>query len=159
MTKWMAHLNELRISDFQSLYSDLQIPSKTTMDGFYKGTFVGPAWLRKAAGPALVMTGLGGWWGKQFYGDGTAYNLVKKDGELRKKFPMKLVDIHSMIDGKPGLALHYNAENPFPWTHIIDELRQLDPGTYLGMTYLKYKPLHKIYLPFLLQFQEDFNGL
>lgn len=159
MTNWMDRLNRMKMKNFRSLFSELTIPEKDTLDGFYKGFFVGPGWLRKMAGPLLVITGLGGWWGKKFNGDDTAINLVKKEEQLKPKFPMHLVDTPSLIDGNPGLTLHYDKENPFPWPFIVDELRQLEPGIYLGMTYIRLKPLFLISLPFLLQYQENFNGL
>ena len=159
MTDWMDRLNRMKMGKFRSLFSELTIPEKNALDGFYKGFFVGPSWLRIIAGPLLVITGLGGWWGKRFNGDDTAINLVKTEGQLKPKFPMQLIDIPSLIDNKPGLTLQYDKRNPFPWPYITDELRQLDPGIYLGMTYIRIKPVSRITLPFLLQHQENFNGL
>ena len=159
MTNWKDRLNRMKMKNFRSLFSELTIPEKSTLDGFYIGFFVGPGWLRKTAGPLLVITGLGGWWGKRFNGDDTVINLVKKEDQLKPKFPMHLIEIPSLIDAKLGLTLKYDKRNPFPWPYITDELRQLDPGIYLGMTYVRYPPLSRIALPFLLEYQENFNGL
>jgi hypothetical protein len=152
-------LNLLKLRDFPDFYGSLENPAIASLTGYYSGTFVGPRWLRAAAGPGLVLSGLRGWWGKFFSGDGNAINLVQRNGKLEKRFPMKLVQGDSMIDGKPGIALHYEIENPFPWPYIADELRLVSPGTLLGMTYIRIKPLQGLVLPFLLQHQEQVDGL
>jgi hypothetical protein len=152
-------LNRLKLKDFPEIYGALENPDIASLTGYYRGTFVGPGWLRAAAGPGLVISGLRGWWGKFFSGDGNAVNLVWRDGKLEKRFPMKLIHGNSMIDGYPGLALHYETENPFPWPYIADELRILSPGTLLGMTYIRMRLLQGLVLPFLLQYQEQVNGL
>jgi hypothetical protein len=154
MMEWTDRLNKMKLREFPGLFSTLEVPGIAAFKGRYQGSFVGPAWLRKAAGPMLVFTGLGGWWGKRFKGDGSAANLVQREGQLQEKFPMSLVEITSLIDGKPGLALHYHTANPFPWPYIADELRLLSPGSYLGMTYLKIRPFHGLILPFLLEAEE-----
>jgi len=152
-------LNLMKLSDFPDFYGSLENLTISSLTGYYSGTFVGPSWLRTAAGPGLVLSGLEGWWGKFFSGDGNAINLVQRDGKLEKRFPMKLIHRDSMIDGKPGIALHYETENPFPWPYIADELRLLSPGVLLGMTYIRIRFLHGLVLPFLLQHQEQVDGL
>lgn len=159
MSVWAGKLNRMKLGDFPRLYSSLEIPETPSLNGYYRGSFVGPSWLRKLAGPGLVVSGLGSWWGKRFNGDGTAINLVQRGGKLAGKFPMALVSISSMIDVGAGLALHYETKNPFPWPYIADELRVLGPGAILGMTYVKSKMLRGLILPFLLEHQEGFDGL
>jgi len=159
MLGWPEKLNELKLRDFPNLYRSLEIPEISSMSGYYQGCFVGPRWLRTFAGPALRITGLGGWWGKYFSVDGTATNLVQFGGKLSPRLPMKLVIISAGLDGAPGLALSYDRRNPFPWPYIQDELRQLEPGILLGMTYIKTGWLKRLSLPFLLQYQEQVDGL
>ena len=129
------------------------------MIGFYRGTFVGPGWLRAAGNPALTIGGLGGWWGKKFEVDGSAVNLVLQAGELEARLPMRLTSGSSALDGKPALALIYAADSRFPWPHIVDELRQLERDSFLGMTYVNFGVLRKLAFPFLLEAQEHVNGL
>jgi hypothetical protein len=154
MSDWTAKLNGLSFRGFPELYASLEVPKISSFNGYYRGTFVGPGWLRASAGPALVISGLGGWWGKHFEGDGRAINLVGHGAKLETRFPMQLVEVTSAIDGQPGLALHYGRENPFPWPYIVDELRQLGEGAFLGMTYVDTKALRKLAFPFLLEYQE-----
>jgi hypothetical protein len=127
--------------------------------GRFRGEFVGPAWLRRLAGPLLVVTGLGGWWGKDFDDQGNAINLALRKGNLERVLPMSLVEQVSFIDGKPGLALHYAAGNPFPWPLIIDELRSITPQLTLGMTLAELGPLRRLALPFVLHPEEGEHGL
>ncbi|MBL7208611.1 MAG: hypothetical protein ISS52_00795 [Dehalococcoidia bacterium] len=159
MSEWSEKLNQMKLGEFRKLYGSLEYPPIPSLVGYYQGSFVGPGWLRKIAGPGLVVSGLGGWWGKRFSGDGTATNLVQRGGVLETRFPMRLVAVTSVIDENPGLALHYETDNPFPWPHIADELRQLAPGALLGMTYVKARVLRGLMLPFLLEHQEGVDGL
>ena len=129
------------------------------MPGIYRASFVGPAWLRASAGPSLALGGLGGWWGKEFNPDGTAINIILHAGKFSSRFHMQLVNTKSLLDGKDGLALHYLAGSPFPWTHIVDELRRIDGTTLLGMTIPDVRGLRGLAFPFILQFQEHGYGL
>ena len=132
MTDWTTQLNQLKFKDFPELFGGLSVPLPASLSGTYRGSFVGPGWLRALAGPALLVSGLGGWWGKIFREDGAAVNLVQKAGQIEERFAMRLVSTTSAIDGKPTLALIYAQDNPFPWPHIVDELRQLDAEALLG---------------------------
>jgi hypothetical protein len=94
--------------------------------------------------------GLGGWWGKHFTADGSGMNLVRRGGELRRIFPIRLVPAPSLLDGRPCLSVRYKPECPYPWPHVVDELRSLDERTLLGMTMVNTGVLRKLALPFLL---------
>ena len=155
----MTDYNSLSLKKFRDLFVSLPVPDMTSIRGVYRAAFVGPGWLRTSAGPALVLSGLGGWWGKEFRADGTAINIVLRAGKFSTRFPMKLMPYRSFIDGKDGLAVHYQAGNPFPWMYIVDELRQMDDGVLLGMTIANVNGLRNLAFPFTLQFQEHGYGL
>lgn len=159
MSEWTEKLNRLSLKEFPDLFASLAVQSVPAINGYYRGSFVGPGWLRAAGGPTMTISGLGGWWGKHFKGDGTAINLVQREGKLIPRFPMRLITVTSVIDGKQTLALDYGEGNPFPWPHILDELRQLDPNTLLGMTYVNVSLLRKLAFPFTLESQEHVDGL
>lgn len=129
------------------------------MRGFYRASFVGPAWLRLGAGPAIAAGGLANWWGKRIDEDGSATNLVWQGGKLVDRLAMHLIETNSALDGRHTLALIYSAKNPFPWPYIVDELRRLEPGVFLGMTHANTRPVRGIAFPFLLEYQEQVNGL
>ena len=155
----MTDYNSLTLTQFRNLFLSLPVPEATSIRGVYRASFVGPGWLRTSAGPALVLSGLGGWWGKEFYKDGTAINIVLRADTFSTHFPMRLVSTKSFIDDRDGLALHYQDGNPFPWMHIVDELRRIDDKTLLGMTLANLKGLRQLAFPFILQFQEQGYGL
>ena len=151
--------NSLSLKQFRKLFISLPVPEIDSVRGIYRGAFVGPGWLRTSSGPTLSLSGLGGWWGKEFSADGTAINIIFHAGKFSTRFPMKLVNARSFIDGRDGLALHYQAGNPFPWMYIVDELRRIDGTTLLGMTLTNVNGLRGTAFPFTLQFREHGYGL
>jgi len=151
--------NSLSLKQTCDLFTTLPAPEIDSLRGVYRASFVGSAWQRASVRPALALTGLGGWWGKEFSSDRTAINILLRSGKFSTRFPMKLVQSRSFIDGRDGLALHYQAGNPFPWTHIVDELRRIDEMTILGLTLADVNGLRGMAIPFILQFQEHGYGL
>lgn len=144
-------LDHLSLRNFKELFATLIVPDALSMIGQYRAAFVGPAWLRALAAPALALTGLGGWWGKEFHADGTAVNIVFRSGAFSTRFPMRFVRARSFIDHQDGLALHYQPGNPFPWMYVVDELRCMDESTLLGMTMPNIGGLRGLAFPFILQ--------
>ncbi len=67
---------------------------------------------------------------------------------------MQFVIARSFIDGKNSLALHYQAGNRFPWPFVVDEIRQVDASTLLGMTIANVRGLRGMAFPFILQKQD-----
>ena len=147
----IAELNQMPLGKFRGLFNSLVVPDPESLRGTYRASFVGPAWLRTSANPALAITGLGGWWGKEFHDDGTAINIVLRAGKFSTRFPMKFVKARSFINHKDGLALHYQPGNPFPWMYVVDELRRIDDTTILGMTIANVSGLRGLAFPFILQ--------
>ncbi len=155
MISQIEQLNRLSLFEFPEYFSSLNVPNPESLHGLYKGYFVGPPWLRKMAVPLLAITGMGDWRGKSIDPGGKIINLVSTKRGLERKLPMKLIEQDSLIDGKPGLALSYEASNPFPWPRIIDELRSIQPNLLLGMTITQVGPLQRLPLPFVLQSRKN----
>jgi hypothetical protein len=151
--------NQMSLTQIRRLFTQLDPPEHASLRGIFRGLFIGPAWFRKLGGPLLAVTGLGGWWGKDFDPDGKAINLVLRKGHYERIFPMYIVQQASHLDRKPGLALRYQADNPFPWPLILDELRRVDAVLVLGMTLVDVGPLRRLPLPFILQSRETVDGL
>jgi hypothetical protein len=147
----ISELNWYPLRKFRTLFGALPIPEADSLPGKYHGTFVGPAWLRIGVKPALLITGLGGWWGKEIFQDGAAINIVLRNRKLSRRFPMKVICGKSVLDGQNGLALRYQKGNPFPWMFIVDEIRRIDEITLLGMSQLNIPGLRWLALPFVLQ--------
>ena len=159
MTGIIGKLNQLSFKEFPKLFSTLSHKNKARPEGIFRATFIGPVWLRVLSPPTLSISGMHGWWGKQFFNDSTAYNLVHISGETKRSIHMQLSNVTSALDGKPALGLIYPREAPFPWRYIIDELRWLDPNAILGMTHINNKNLQNLAFPFLLEYQDYNHGL
>ena len=159
MLEWTAKLNKLSLKDFSDLFASSAVPDIANTAGYYRASFVGPGWLQAAAGPTIAISGLSNWWGKHIKTGGKATNLVRQGEKLETRFSMQLINTTSVLDDKPALALIYSVDNPFPWPYVVDELRALDPVTFLGMTHINAGALRKLAFPFLLEHQEQVNGL
>lgn len=57
----------------------------------------------------------------------------------------------SRIDGKPCIILDYTKSDNFLARAVYDEMREVSPGLYLGIAYLKVPTFHK-WIYFALQF-------
>ena len=151
-------LNKKPLTAFKPLFASLSPPELEYLPGMYEAGFTGPAWLRKAAVPSIALGGLGGWWGKEFGAEGGT-NLVLREGQMQRIFPFLSVQTASAIDGKPTITVRYTIECPFPWPHIFDELREIEPGRLLGMTVVDAPGLRRMAIPFLLERRENDGGL
>lgn len=142
--------NRLSLKEFRSLFQSLQVPDPATLSGRWRAEFVGPAWLRASAGPALALSGLAGWWGKDIFPNGSAVNILLHNGNFSTRFEMYFLSEPSRIDGQPGLSIRYAQGNPFPWMFIVDELRRVNAATLLGLTIADVSGFRGMAFPFLL---------
>ena len=149
----VSELNQYQLRRFRQLFASLDIPNRDELPGKYQGAFVGPAWVRLLIKPALFLVGLGGWWGKEIYEDGLAINILLRQGKMTPRFRMKLAKERSHLDGRDGLSLYYEKDNPILWLFIVDEIRRIDPSTLLGMTHPSVPGFRWFALPFVLQKQ------
>ena len=151
-------LNQKPLKAFKPLFATLAPPEIGMLTGVYEAAFTGPGWLRLSAGPSLALSGLGGWWGKDFT-DGGGINLVLRSGRLQPIFPFRTVLASSAIDGKPAVIVRYTADCPFPWQYIFDEVREIEAGRLLGMTLIDVAGLRRMAFPFLLERRPGSHGL
>lgn len=154
----LSQLNQIPLREIRKLFSSLQIPEVQSIAGKYRGAFVGPAWVRTSVKPALWITGLGGWWGKELYENGTGINILFRDGKFTTRFRMKFLQARSAVDSRDGLAMHYLQDNLLLWFFIVDEIRHLDESMLLGMTRPRIPRLRWFALPFVLQKQDSRSG-
>jgi hypothetical protein len=143
--------------EFRELYAKLDAPE--ALQGVWRGRPVGPGWFVTLAGPALTIGGLGGWWGKDFDGQGGIDNLLERSGDLRRTLPGKVREAGSLLDGKPCLCIEYPQGSRLPWIWAVDELRQVGEGELLGMMVLNINWLPHLAFPFSLHAGEEVEGL
>jgi hypothetical protein len=144
------NLNQMSLAAFRPLFGRLAAPTPEALPGAYAATFVGPAWVRRFAGPALAIVGLRGWCGKRILAGGHAMNLVCASGEIVETLPMTYELVPARIDGAPCARMTYPVSSRLPWPWIIDELRAWDADHLLGLTMLDRLGLARFAFPFLL---------
>ena len=139
------------LGHYRQIFTSLPAPAAESLTGIWQAEFVGPAWLRLSASPALAIGGLARWRGKEFTEPGRAVNLVRRGETLARVLPMVVTAAPSLVDGKPGVSLGYPPGSPFPWPWIVDEVRRLDVETLLCMTVVALRWLPRLAFPFLLR--------
>lgn len=77
------------------------------------------------------------WQGKEFRDDGTMVNRVFG---LGRAIPAAVYRGESLLDGQPSLILDYS--NSKLWPDVRDEVREVEPGLYLGVMY-RGKPMQQ----------------
>ena len=120
----------------------------------WQGEAVGPGWYSTLAGPSLSIGGLGGWWGKEFDGEGGIDNILERKGAFRRTLRGEVQRADSLVDGRPCQRIEYPKGSRLPWTWIVDELRQVDEDELLGMMVLNIGWLPHLAFPFSLRAEE-----
>jgi hypothetical protein len=97
------------------------------------------------------------WTGKAFRPlsatEGRGYNMFHLAGRTLRSFPMRTVLAPSAIDGRPSYQLVYAAfHSPLGYVRVVDELRRLQEGIYLGIGAAGFAPWQRrVPFPFVLQ--------
>lgn len=143
------------IGKLTALFTSLEPPASAMLHGFFRATFIGPAWLRAVGRPSVELSGLPGWQGKRFLGADAATNVLLRRGTTTEALAMRLRTGASQVDGRTGVALHYvpsadGTPAPIPWRWVRDELRAVDDDTLLGFTIVDLPVLRRMAFPFLL---------
>lgn len=143
----MTLLERPRPESYKRLFAVLA-PPPAGLHGRFEAELVGPRWFQGFSRFGLGLRGFKGWYGKQFDGQGNGVNLMQRDGQLVEAIPMRIAIEKSSIDGRESLIVRYPPETLWPWPHVIDELRDLDGKTLIGMSHLASSAA--LPLPFVL---------
>ena len=138
------------IRELKKLFASLPVPEQAMRDGFFRASFIGPAWYRISGFPSVHVAGLPYWQGKKFLTPVSATNILRKNNDFVEALVMTVEEGISMIDGKLGVALRYGAEAPIRWCWVRDEIRAVDDRTLLGITIVDIPVLRHFCFPFLL---------
>jgi hypothetical protein len=136
----LAALRRMSYAELDELYRSARQPDFISdVNGHARGAML--AWRCPRTGPfAWLLRAFGGstsfpWEGKSFDGaseDGTGINRVNFFGK-QKWFPFKTRFTESFLDGKPTFLLDYSGPGNPPFIRsIVDEIREVAPGLYLG---------------------------
>jgi hypothetical protein len=143
----LAALRRMSYTELSELYRNARKPDFISdLDGHARGAML--AWRRPRTGPvAWLLRVFGGsasfpWEGKSFEctsDEGTGINRVNFFGK-RTWFPFKTRFDASFLDGKPAFVLDYSGPgNPPLIRSIVDEVREVAPGLYLGPAALNFR--------------------
>lgn len=159
----LAALRRMSYSELDDLYRAATAPRVISdVNGHSRGAML--AWRHPQTGPLAWLlrtfsasTGFP-WEGKSFDGErdqGTGINRVTFFGK-RKWFPFKTRFDASFVDGKPTFVLDYSRDgNPPMIRSIVDEIREVAPGLYLGPAAIKIKGKPRRVLFFAVSHQRD----
>jgi len=86
------------------------------------------------------------WKGKVFHGDGTGHNRILG----RDAVPVKVYQGESWRDGGPALIVDYS-DSWRVFHGVRDEIREVSPGVYLGMTYVSKRRGPELAMMFALE--------
>lgn len=146
------------------LFKTLDAPSLEDMHGEYAATLLRlPNAFVNFFGQAGVGNPLfpGKWLNKAFRPvsatEGRGYNTFLQFGRKVRRYPMFTVVAPSRYDGKPAYQLVYRAyRSMFGDIHMVDEIRRVAPGLYLGIGTMGFTPSQRmIPLPFMLKGPEN----
>ncbi|MBP3958136.1 hypothetical protein J8F10_23045 [Gemmata sp. G18] len=126
----MSDLVRMPKSELEALY--LASPPASAPSGFVPGRAIKSPGSRLTV-PNSRITRLA-WQGKIFRNDGTMINRVFGGA---KAIPADVYQGESLLDGQPSLILDYSRSKL--WPDVRDEVREVEPGLYLGVMY-KGKP-------------------
>jgi hypothetical protein len=137
----LSALRRMDFKELETLYRAGKKPSALSdLDGNARGAMLawrspagGPiAWLLKVFGASTIFP----WEGKSFKSEtrdlGAGINRINLFRKMRW-FPFKTRFDASFIDGQPSFILDYSGPgNPPMIQSIVDEVREVAPGLYLG---------------------------
>jgi hypothetical protein len=131
--------------ELAAIYRDAQAPRVESIAGDLRGRMLAivalPGWLTR--GPrAWAKTRSFPWRGKSFWpvseGAGEGKNRVLSDRWMLYRFTTKVGP--SLDDGRDAVLLDYDhPDNPFFIRAIEDEIREVEPGLYLGQAWLRVR--------------------
>lgn len=140
-------LRQMSFAELEHLYRQLAPPSSlSALNGRKKGHLLALAGFHRT--PAKRLINLFGrapffpWRGKNF----TARSMIKGSGINRinltiarqEWFAFQTAFRASLVDGRPCISLNYRLKgNPWFIRHLVDEMREVEPGLYLGPSIIK----------------------
>ncbi|NRQ48907.1 hypothetical protein [Aeromicrobium stalagmiti] len=140
--------------ELRHVWTGLPAARPADLVGTFEASFVRP--LTHVSPPGLGLLGLPRWYGKRFTLDaGTVHglNLVRPraGGGLTTTLPMNVEVAASYADGRPCLAITYDAGAPRPWRWVRDEVRPWTDDRYVALTFVSRPGLRRLPgVPFLL---------
>lgn len=156
----LSQLTRTPAPELLALYSELAAPQLDELQGEYSATLLPQLHpLIESLGRWAINHPLypGYWLAKAFEPvdgeSGRGYNLFRFRNRMARRWPMQTRIVPSRFDGRPTFELYYPAYNSIcSRINMVDELRKLDEGLYLGFGTLGFgQKMRSLRLPFALQ--------
>jgi hypothetical protein len=158
----LARLRQMTFPELEALYRAAKRPfAISDLDGDAKGAML--AWRTPSRGPlASLLRAFGSssifpWQGKSFKSRGSDLGEgINRINLLRKMrwFPFGTRFDASFLDGGPTFVLDYaRPGNPPLIRNIVDEVREVAPGLYMGPAALNVRGRPRLILFFAVSFQ------
>ena len=136
----MADLVQHRsVRALQRAFREAPAPELVALVGRHEAKFAG--WLRLVGPLSMSLTGMHGWWGKQFRRRADeedsleGENLLLRQERILTSIPMTARIAPSRLDSRPALQISYPPDARWPHRRVKDELRPLDERTHLGLSF------------------------
>lgn len=161
----LSALRRMSFDELQTLYRGAKRPSSLSdLDGDAEGAML--AWRSPASGPlAWLLSSFGSssvfpWKGKSFKSElneqGKGINRIDLGLWKTQWFPFGTRFDSSFLDGEPAFVLDYSRPgNPPIIRQIVDEVREVGPGLYMGPAALRVSGKPRLILFFALSFQKS----
>ena len=156
-TALRSRYESLSLREVHAEYRAAGEPSLNLLVGTHRASRLGPFWMRRPATLFLAATGMPGWWGKEFRSPESpeattlpGHNRREADGRVVPSLAMTGRLGASRVDGRRALVLTYEHDAPWPWRGVTDELRPLEDGVLLGLSFDIITGV-PIAVPFLLE--------
>lgn len=140
----------------KQMYSSLQ--PVESLQGVYKADIPGPRILLPFKYLFLRLSGLPGWFGKDFKGE-FALNMLQQKNRLVRGPKMLLAQKPHKTDQRTGLVATYHHDAPWLWRRCTDEFRHLSEDTILGVSYFNVPGFRNRPILFMLHKQEGHKGV
>jgi hypothetical protein len=159
----LATLRRMNFKELEALYLEGRRPSALSdLDGDAEGAML--AWRSPGSGPIAWLLRVFGslsifpWDGKSFKSrtraKGEGINRIKLLLWKPQWFPFATRFGASFLDGKPTFVLDYSrSDNPPLIRQIVDEVREVAPGLYMGPAALNFRGKPRPILFFAVSFQ------
>lgn len=148
----------LSTGELLELFQTLRAPAIAEMHGEYAARLLRqPGLAAELSAHVLLSNPVASWLCKAFRPvdaeSGRGYNTFRLAGRVVQRFPMHTRLAPSRYDGEPAYHLIYGAYRSLCGDiHMVDEVRRLAPGVYLGMgTWGFTERQRQVALPFLLE--------
>jgi hypothetical protein len=151
-----AELRAMTLGDVIETFHHLEVPSVAEMDGEYVATLLDHGGTAINVIAFLATNVPRRWLGKAFHPcddeTGRGYNWFQGRRRAVRRYRMKTYVAASAVDAKQSYVLEYRPFNGGLMRGMVDEVRRVAPGLYLGLGRISLGRFARMRLyPFLLE--------